>query len=252
MGAQHAACVAAFQAERVTPSKKAHAATLLDLVKPFERVPHRHLVAHPHKLGFCLRLLFLSLDTYPCPRRIRINGLVSHGLVATRGITAGSGFATVERRVLLTALIDTLRANWPRRKIQLHIDDLMIARQPRRPTPRLLLQRLSLTWLVLYVRVIAAFEDAMPHVSLHRGCFVYVYVSPGLPLLPLVSLTSSGIWLVLHAYSKCLCTLTLRCSSRVIGCRRALCHDASAIVSRGARWVLAPPLGVIALGYLLL
>ena len=47
---------------------------------------------------------------------------------ATRGITAGSGFATTELRILLGGMVKVLREKWPTTlHIKLFVDDLTLA-----------------------------------------------------------------------------------------------------------------------------
>ena len=65
-----------------------------------------------HRLGVNERLLRLSLASYRLPRTIGVDGVHSQKLVATRGIVAGSGFATTELRLLLLGLIKDLLAKW--------------------------------------------------------------------------------------------------------------------------------------------
>ena len=98
MGAQRAAWLAAFSAEAAAASGADHAAALLDLVKAFEMIPHRLLVRAARKHGFSLKVLRLSLAAYRIARTIGVDGVFSDCLRATRGITAGSGFATTELR----------------------------------------------------------------------------------------------------------------------------------------------------------
>ena len=91
---------AAAEAAATAEPPVSYAQALLDLVKAFDRIPHWLLVREAVKLGYPLRLLRLSLATYLLDRVIRIGGVVSHTVVALRGITAGSGFATTEMRVI--------------------------------------------------------------------------------------------------------------------------------------------------------
>ena len=112
MGAQRAAWASSFQAEYAVSSGQHHAIALLDLVKAFERIPHAHLWAHAQHHGFNLRVLSLSLSAYKLARRIGISGVYSSSLWATRGITAGSTFATIELRVLLTSVIQRASHLW--------------------------------------------------------------------------------------------------------------------------------------------
>ena len=76
------------------------------MVKAFDRVPHRLLAREAAALGFPLWLVQLSIATYRFKRIIRIGAVVSWELVALRGITAGSGFATTEMRAILMRIVD--------------------------------------------------------------------------------------------------------------------------------------------------
>ena len=98
MGAQRAAWTVAFRAEAAALSAQEHAVALLDLVKAFERVPHHLLAVAAARKGYPLVLLRLSLAAYRMQRVIGIEGVFSRLLIATRGITAGSGTATTELR----------------------------------------------------------------------------------------------------------------------------------------------------------
>ena len=108
MGAQKAAWLEAFGAETAAAGGHSHAATLLDLTKAFETVPHKYLLDAAKQHGFSLRVLRLSLAAYRVARVIGIDWIFSRKVTATRGITAGSGFATTELRLLLTELIYVL------------------------------------------------------------------------------------------------------------------------------------------------
>ena len=132
MGAQRAAWTASFQAEAAARSGSAYAAALLDLVKCFERIPHALLAAAAAKRGNPLRLLRLALAVYRIRRSGGVGGRYSRCIVATRGITAGSGFATSELRVLLIDLVEVAARWWRSAEIWLYVDDLTIAvRGPR-------------------------------------------------------------------------------------------------------------------------
>ena len=74
MGAQRAAWIAAFQAEKAKADGLEHAAALLDLVKAFERVPHDVLAVFAARRGYSLVVLRLSLAAYWLRRAIGING----------------------------------------------------------------------------------------------------------------------------------------------------------------------------------
>ena len=128
MGAQRAAWTSAFSAEAAACDGKNHAAVLLDLVKAFEMVSHAELARAARKHGFSLKVLRLSLAAYRIALSIGIDEVYSDTVTACRGITAGSGFATTELRLLLTDLMFDLRHLWPA-SLKLYVDDLTIAAQ---------------------------------------------------------------------------------------------------------------------------
>ena len=100
---------------------------MLDLVKAFERVPHRRVVEAARKHGYNLWLLRLSLASYRLLRAVGVDGAYSQLLLATRGITAGSGFATFELRALLMDVVDDVCKNWKLVSISLYVDDMVIS-----------------------------------------------------------------------------------------------------------------------------
>ena len=105
MGAQKAAFQISLTAEMAALDKIDFGAGLLDLVKAFETVPHHILVAIARELGYPLPLLRLCLASYRLKRSIGVEGVFSKTVTATRGITAGVGFATLELRLLLLRLM---------------------------------------------------------------------------------------------------------------------------------------------------
>ena len=125
-GANIAAWMQGATAELAATVKKqvGYAQALLDMVKAFDRIPHWLLVREARSLGYPLRLLRLSLSTYLLKRVLRIGGVVSQCMVAFRGITAGSGFATTEMRVILIRIIDRALLVHPMVNPTLFVDDL--------------------------------------------------------------------------------------------------------------------------------
>lgn len=92
-----------------------YAQALLDLVKAFDRIPLWLLVREAIALGYPLRVLRLSVAGYKFSRIIRIGGgVVSHSVIALRGITAGFGFATSEMRLVMLRAVDTAVRLFPR------------------------------------------------------------------------------------------------------------------------------------------
>jgi len=111
-GADVAAWKQAARAEHAVKSNLVYGIVLLDLVKAFERIRHAYLLQAAIKHDYPLWLLRLSLATYRLFRAIRIGNAYSQVVRATRGITAGSGFATTEMRLaVLTPLDDAHRAH---------------------------------------------------------------------------------------------------------------------------------------------
>ena len=101
-----------------------YAQALLDLVKAFDRVPLWLLVQEAVALGYPLRILRLSIATYRLERVIRIGKVVSKGVTAVRGITAGSGFATTEMRIIMIRIVDKACRMFPMVAPTLFVDDL--------------------------------------------------------------------------------------------------------------------------------
>ena len=106
MGAQRASWTASFALEHSGLEGKQSAMALLDLTKAFELVPHLVLINAARALRYPLWMLRLSLAAYRMTRRIGVSGVYSRACRATRGITAGSGFAVVELRILLFSCIE--------------------------------------------------------------------------------------------------------------------------------------------------
>ena len=126
--AQHAAWQAAFVAESAALSSLDHVQGLLDLVKAFETVPHFILVLAARAKGYPIVIIRLSLAAYRLKRTVGIDGVYSRTIVATRGITAGSGFATSELKVLLQDLMEALHLNWAGIiVVKLFVDDLTLS-----------------------------------------------------------------------------------------------------------------------------
>jgi len=123
MGAQRAAWQAAFRAENAALCGGRHAQALLDLVKAFETVSHAVLVRAAARHGFSPWLLRMSLAAYRLPRAVGMDGAYSRLIVASRGITAGSVFATTELRVVLLDAIDITCARWPSMSLSVYVDD---------------------------------------------------------------------------------------------------------------------------------
>ena len=128
MGAQRASWQAAFASEMAAIMKLDHAQALLDLVKAFEMIPHHLVVQAALDRGYNLVVLRLSLAAYKLGRAVGIDGAFSRRICARRGITAGSGFATTELRLLLQGVIERLQQRWTAAcvGIKLYVDDLTL------------------------------------------------------------------------------------------------------------------------------
>ncbi len=125
-GANVAAWKLAARAEGAAANRAAYAASLLDMVKAFERVPHDKLVHYAVIHGYQLWVLRLSLAAYRLVRVVGINGVFSAGIVASRGITAGSTMATVELRILLLDLLDRTARRFVYVALTCYVDDVFI------------------------------------------------------------------------------------------------------------------------------
>ncbi len=126
MGAQRAAWQISFRAEAAARDRLSYAQALLDLVKAFEKLPHHLIAAAAKSLGYCLFTLRLSLAAYRFPRTVGIDGNYSRIIIATIGITAGSGFATTELRILLYVVVTLTQQKWPLVVLSLYVDDLTL------------------------------------------------------------------------------------------------------------------------------
>jgi len=75
-------------------------------------------------LGYSLWVLRLSLATYTSERVLRVAGVVSTPFKARRGITAGSGLATAEMRLVMIRIVDRASQLSPMVVPTLFVDDL--------------------------------------------------------------------------------------------------------------------------------
>ncbi len=106
--------------------QKHHIEFLLYVKKAFEHVG-RGSVAREAKLqDYPLVPLLASLTSYAWPRYIGSDGLLAEPIVASRGIAAGSAFATFELWCLLRDAINSLQIEYPRSTICIHVDDLCL------------------------------------------------------------------------------------------------------------------------------
>ena len=125
-GAQVAAWKQAARAEMCKSKGLDYATVLLDLIKAFDAIPHDWLVTQAKKYGYNLYLLRLSLASYKLARTIRVAGVYASAVIATRGITAGAGLATVELRLLLIEWMDAVATAHPLVKLTVYVDDVAL------------------------------------------------------------------------------------------------------------------------------
>ena len=77
--------------------------------------------------GYSVGILTLSLAAYRLKRSVGIDRVYSRCLRACRGIAAGSGFATIELRLLLLDMMEELQRRWaPTLDSKLYVDDLTL------------------------------------------------------------------------------------------------------------------------------
>ena len=128
-GANVAAWKQAFFAELAATMRHSaeYIQTLMDLVKAFDYVPKWLLVREAIALNYPLKILRLSIATYELNRVIRIGNVVSKTVTAVTGITAGSGFATTEMRLVLIRVVDRALSLYPTITPTLFVDDLAAA-----------------------------------------------------------------------------------------------------------------------------
>ena len=108
-----------------TAEKKVkYAQALLDLVKAFDRIPQWLLVREAIALGYPLEATPFVDRSVQAQQGYPIGGVVSHSVVALRGITAGSGFATAEMRLIMIRAVDAAIKLFPRVNPTLFVDDL--------------------------------------------------------------------------------------------------------------------------------
>ena len=123
-GASVAAWKQAARAELGASLRLDYAAVLLDLVKAFDRIPHDWLVRQAQRYEYNLYLLRLSLAAYGLARVVRVAGVYAAAVVATRGITAGAGLATVELRMLLIEFLDEASRQCLIVTLTVYVDDV--------------------------------------------------------------------------------------------------------------------------------
>ena len=94
------------------------------MVKVFDRIPHWLIVKEAVALGYPLWFTRLSLQAYMLKRIIKIRNVVSTEVHAYRGITAGSGTATSEMRLVMIRIILRAKKAYPTVVPSCFVDDL--------------------------------------------------------------------------------------------------------------------------------
>ena len=122
--ATKATWLSAWEAEAAKDRGALFAQSLLDLAKAFETIPHQRLWQMAEKRGYPLKVLGLALAAYRLPRAVSADGVYSRLIQATRGITAGSGTATAELRLLILQLLDVLDVECPQVSAAIYVDDI--------------------------------------------------------------------------------------------------------------------------------
>ena len=102
---------------------RSHATVLIDLEKAFERIQHHRLVEAARQWQYPLRSPRLALAAYRMPRAIGIGRVFSETLVASRGITAGCVFATLELRAMVLKIGDAICSQFPGVQLTMYVDD---------------------------------------------------------------------------------------------------------------------------------
>ncbi len=125
-GANVAAWKQGFRAEVADAVEAHYGQLLLDMIKCFEHVALQALIEEAIAVGYPIFVLQLSVASYLLPRSIRIDGVYSRLIVAKRGITAGSVFATTELRVLLIRALDRVVRAVPQAPLTTYVDDLSV------------------------------------------------------------------------------------------------------------------------------
>ena len=96
-----------------------------DLRKCFEHVPHDKLVEQASRLGFPMDILRVSVASYAWPRILTTDyGVVADALWPTRGIVAGSAYATFELTAYLVAALRAIQGEHPDASLSMFVDDL--------------------------------------------------------------------------------------------------------------------------------
>jgi hypothetical protein len=102
----------------------AAAEVAVDVCKAFENVRHELLLREAEALGYPWAPLLMALDMYSWARRLVFRGCVAGSLFPTRGIGAGSAFATRELFVVMSATLARLHAQYSTVYWNVQVDDI--------------------------------------------------------------------------------------------------------------------------------
>ncbi len=125
-GAHVAAWKQASWAEMATAAKATYCQLCLDLETCCELIDHELLLREAAAVGYPLPLLRMAIAAYRLPRSLSVHGAHSAVVGPQRGITAGSGMATTELKVMLMRLLDRIKLSHPSITITGFVDDISI------------------------------------------------------------------------------------------------------------------------------
>ena len=110
--------------ENARAKREQVAATSIDIIKCFERVPHRVIQRVGLQLGFPLGPLRFVLMLYRGIRRLLCDKAVSSDLVASAGIVAGCAYAAFLLRAVMEQPIKITAMTHPTISIFVFLDDV--------------------------------------------------------------------------------------------------------------------------------
>ena len=86
---------------------------MLDLIKAFEKIRMKDLVAAALRWRFPIQLLRVMVSMYSMPRRVVVNGSFSRMVQVYSAVVAASSYGTIAMRLMLMAPLDQLVVRWP-------------------------------------------------------------------------------------------------------------------------------------------
>ena len=122
-GADVAAWKQAARAEYARAIHTYYGQVLLDLVKAFDRIPFHVLAREARRHEYPMWLVRLAIATYKLQRSVRVGEAYSDAVMATRGLTAGSGTATTEMKMVMINIISCAITAYPMVCPCLFVDD---------------------------------------------------------------------------------------------------------------------------------